>query len=133
MDRYEADWAMVERGWRCHVHGEGRPFHSAVDAIQTLYAEDDGVDDQWLPAFVIIEDGQPVGPIRDGDAVLFFNFRGDRAIEISRAFSDPSFNAFAQPRRPDVFYAGMMQYDGDTQMPAQYLVNPPLIDETVGE
>jgi 2,3-bisphosphoglycerate-independent phosphoglycerate mutase len=134
MDRYEADWGMVERGWRTHVQGEGRRFPSASAAIRTLYEEDPETDDQYLPAFVVTgEDGEPNGPIQSGDAVLFFNFRGDRAIEISRAFEDEDFPHFARPDRPEVFYAGMMEYDGDTHIPSQYLVSPPTIDRTVGE
>ena len=111
----------------------GRAFHNARDAVTTLYAEDPDIDDQWLPAFVIHDADGPVGRIEDHHAVLFFNFRGDRAIEISQAFSQPDFDGFPQPNRPDVYYAGMMQYDGDTHMPQQYLVEPPAIDETVGE
>jgi len=134
MDRYQADWAMVERGWHTHVMGEGRRFPSASAAIRTLYEEDPEIDDQYLPAFVVTgEDGEPSGPIRDGDAVLFFNFRGDRAIEISRAFEQDDFPHFARPDRPEVFYAGIMEYDGDTHIPSQYLVSPPSIDRTVGE
>ena len=134
MDRYEADWDMVARGWRCHVHGEGRPFPSAADAIRTFYEEDDKVDDQWLPAFVVVDQAQaPVGRIQNGDAVLFFNFRGDRAIEISRAFEEDDFTPFDRGDRPSVFYAGMMQYDGDLLVPKQFLVAPPAIDRTVGE
>ena len=134
LDRYEADWPMVQRGWQCHVHGVGRPFPSAVQAIETLYAEDPEVDDQWLPAFVLEEDGQPVGKIQDHDAVLLFNFRGDRAIEISEAFTEEDFQGFPQPEKPqNLLFAGMTQYDGDTQTPEKFLVNPPAISETVGE
>lgn len=133
MDRYEADWAMVQRGWNCHVHGVGRAFPTPRDAVETLYSEDAEVDDQWLPAFVIHDENGPVGRIEDHHAVLFFNFRGDRAIELSQAFSQNDFREFPQPNRPNVYYAGMMQYDGDTKMPAQYLVEPPAIDRTVGE
>ena len=134
MDRYEADWEMVARGWRCHVHGEGRPFSSASQAIRTLYDDDPEVDDQWLPAFVIVDsDGMPVGRIADGDAVVFFNFHGDRAIEISRAFEQEDLSTFHRGHRPDVLYAGMMEYDGDTHVPGRYLVAPPAIDDTVGE
>jgi len=134
MDRYQADWGMVERGWHTHVMGEGRRFAKASEAIRTLYGEDPEIDDQYLPAFVVTgEDGAPNGPIRDGDAVLFFNFRGDRAIEISRAFEDDDFPYFDRPDRPEVFYAGMMEYDGDTHIPSQFLVSPPTIDRTVGE
>lgn len=137
MDRYEADWSIVERGWKAHVLGEARPFDSARQAIETLYEEDSSVDDQLLPAFVITEasaDGRrPVGPIRDGAAVLLFNFRGDRALEISRAFEDEGFDAFERGPRPDVLFAGMMQYDGDLGIPQRYLVDPPAIDGTMGE
>lgn len=133
MDRYEADWDMVARGWACHVHGEGRPFPTASDAIRTLYDEDADTDDQWLPAFVIVEDGEPVGTIRDGDGVLLFNFRGDRAIEISRAFEEDGLDTFDRGRRPDVVYAGMMEYDGDLHVPSRYLVAPPVFEGTVGE
>ena len=134
MDRYEADWAMVERGWNTHVHGQGRGFRSARQAIETLRGESPGVSDQNLPAFVIHDgDGQPLGPIRDGAAVVLFNFRGDRAIEISRAFEDDAFDVFDRGARPDVAYAGMMEYDGDLHVPGQYLVAPPAIDRTLGE
>lgn len=132
MDRYEADWSMVERGWAIHVRGEGRQFVSARDAIETYRAELKVID-QDLPGFVIARDGRPVGPIVDGDAVVFFNFRGDRAIEISRAFTEDRFSAFERGALPKVTYAGMMQYDGDTKMPARFLVEPPAIDRTLGE
>jgi 2,3-bisphosphoglycerate-independent phosphoglycerate mutase len=134
MDRYEADWRIVERGWRTHVRGEARGFPSAREAIETYRKEDPGIGDQNLPPFVVVDDqGTPVGPIRDGAAVIFFNFRGDRAIEISRAFEDPDLDAFDRGPRPDVLFAGMMQYDGDLGIPRHFLVDPPAIDRTVGE
>ncbi len=134
MDRYEADWAMVERGWNTHVHGQGRPFASASEAIRTLYDEDPGTDDQWLEPFVVVDGaGEPVGRIASGDSVLCINFRGDRAIEISRAFEEPELDTFDRGARPEVFYAGMMQYDGDLLVPKHFLVEPPAIDRTVGE
>jgi 2,3-bisphosphoglycerate-independent phosphoglycerate mutase len=133
MDRYEADWAMVARGWAVHVRGEGRGFPSAREAIETFYAEDPTVDDQWLPAFVITEGGAAVGPIQAGSAVILFNYRGDRAIEISRAFEDADFHGFDRGPRPDVLFAGMMQYDGDLGVPRRFLVDPPEIDDTMGE
>jgi 2,3-bisphosphoglycerate-independent phosphoglycerate mutase len=133
MDRYEADWRIVERGWNAHVHGQGRQFPSARAAIEGFRTEDPEVIDQFLPAFVIADGGQPVGPIRDGDSVVFFNFRGDRAIEISKAFERETFPYFDRGRRPDVLYAGMMEYDGDEHVPAHYLVTPPEIERTLGE
>ena len=134
MDRYEADWGMVERGWQIHVHGEGRRFASARQAIETLRGEQPGVGDQNLPGFVIAgEGGAPVAPIVDGDAVVFFNFRGDRALEITRAFEQDDFAPFDRGRRPDVLFAGMMEYDGDTHTPKHFLVAPPAIERTMGE
>lgn len=133
MDRYEADWTIVEKGWQAHVLGIGRGFSSACEAIQTYYDEDPECTDQYMDSFVIEREGRAVGTIEDGDAVILFNFRGDRAIELSRAFDDEVFTAFDRVRRPDVFYAGLMQYDGDAKIPAHYLVEPPAIDKTLGE
>jgi 2,3-bisphosphoglycerate-independent phosphoglycerate mutase len=134
MDRYEADWRIVERGWKAHVLGEARHFRSATEAVQALYDEDKDVNDQFLPAFVIVgDDDQPVGKMADGDSVVFFNFRGDRAIEISRAFEDEEFDKFDRGAPLDLFYAGIMQYDGDLMLPKKYLVAPPAISEALGE
>ncbi|MCX6998645.1 MAG: 2,3-bisphosphoglycerate-independent phosphoglycerate mutase [Kiritimatiellaeota bacterium] len=133
MDRYEADWGMVARGWAAHVRGEGPCFATARAAIETLRQQKPGVIDQDLPPFVIARDGRPVGPIVAGDSVIFFNFRGDRAIEISRAFEDEAFDKFDRGPRLAVQYAGMMQYDGDLAIPKKYLVAPPGIVRTVGE
>ncbi len=134
MDRYEADWSIVARGYAAHVHGVGRPFATATDAIETFRAEQPGISDQFLPPFVVVEGEQPVGRVRDGDAVVFFNFRGDRAIEISRAFDEgDGFDKFDRGLRPEVLYAGMTLYDGDLGIPRCYLVEPPAIDRTMGE
>jgi len=134
MDRYEADWSIVERGWKAHVQGEGRPFSSAEEAVKTLYDDDKDVNDQFLPAFVIVgEDKKPVGRMADGDSVVFFNFRGDRAIEITRAFEDEEFDKFDRGAPLDLYYAGMMQYDGDLMLPSKFLVAPPAISEALGE
>lgn len=133
MDRYEADWGMVDRGWKTHVLAEGRAFASAEEAIETLRGEGGKVIDQNLPPFVIARDGKPLGPILDGDSVVFFNFRGDRSIEISRAFEDEKFPFFDRKRVPKVVYAGMLEYDGDLHIPKRYLVAPPEIRNTLGE
>ena len=133
MDRYEADWKMVERGWRTHVLGEGRQFATAAEAVRSYRAELHVID-QDLPPFVIAENGTPVGRIEDGDSVILYNFRGDRAIEISRAFDgDATFDKFDRVRVPDVYYAGMLEYDGDLHIPKHYLVNPPEITNTQSE
>lgn len=132
MDRYNANWDMVKKGWYTEVLGEGRQFANAHEAITTLREETHAID-QDLPPFVIAENGKPVGPIEDGDSVILFNFRGDRALEISRAFEDPDLKEFDRKRFPKVEYAGMMEYDGDLHIPHQYLVNPPSINRTMAE
>lgn len=132
MDRYEANWAMVEEGWKTHVLGEGRFFASAEEAI-TAYRNEYHVIDQDLPPFVIASDGKPVGQIKDHDSVIFYNFRGDRSIEISKAFETRDFDKFDRKYYPDVMYAGMLEYDGDLHIPSRYLVDPPTITNTMGE
>ena len=134
MDRYEANWAMVEAGWKTHVLGEGRQFASAAEAVET-YRKELHVIDQDLPAFVIAKNGKPVGTVEDGDSVIFFNFRGDRSIEISKTFDAPegAFDKFDRVRVPKVKFAGMLEYDGDLHIPKKYLVSPPEITNTMGE
>lgn len=132
MDRYNANWKMVELGWKTHVLGEGRYFANTTEAINTLRDETKAID-QDLPPFVIAKDGKPVGTIEDGDSVVYFNFRGDRAIEITRAFEEEHFVEFDRVRHPKVEYAGMLQYDGDLKLPKRFLVPPPAIENTSGE
>ncbi len=132
MDRYEADWSMVERGWKTHVLGEGRGFPSASAAVTAFRQEKPGIIDQELPPFVVHRDGRPFAPIQDGDSVVLFNFRGDRAIEISKALLGLPV-PFERVRQPAITFAGMMTYDGDTHLPPRILVQPPVIDRTMGE
>ena len=132
MDRYEANWAMVERGWRTHVEGQGRMFASANEAIETFRAET-GCIDQDLPAFVVGRNGEPVAKINNGDSVVLFNFRGDRAQEISLAFDRKDFDKFDRPGYTGVKFAGMLQYDADLNIPENYLLQPPVIKNTLTE
>ncbi len=132
MDRYEANWAMVELGWRTHVEGLGRQFASAQEAIET-YRSETGCIDQDLPAFVVARNGAPVAKIANGDSVILFNFRGDRAQEISLAFDRKAFDKFDRPGYEGVKFAGMLQYDGDLNIPEHYLVQPPVIKNTLTE
>jgi 2,3-bisphosphoglycerate-independent phosphoglycerate mutase len=133
MDRYEADWNMVKRGWEIHWKGEGPQFPSARAAIEHYRAENPAVIDQDLPPFVIARDGKPIGRLHENDSVIMVNFRGDRAIETCRAFEEENFTKFERGPRPRVKFAGMMEYDGDTHTPKRYLVSPPAIDQTLGE
>ncbi len=134
MDRYQADWSIVERGWKAHVLGDARHFNSAEEAVQTMYDENPNMTDQYLESFVVVDkNDKPVGKIKTGDAVIFMNFRGDRAIEISQAFEDQEFDKFDRVETPEVFYAGMMEYDGDSHIPNNFLVEPPAIDRTMSQ
>ena len=132
MDRYEANWDMVRLGWETHVLGIGREFKNATEAITKLREEHQCID-QDLPAFVIEENGEPIGTIEDSDSVILFNFRGDRAIEISMAFDNDEFDKFDRGIKPDVVFCGMLQYDGDLKLPEHYLVTPPDIKNTLSE
>ncbi|WP_263769692.1 2,3-bisphosphoglycerate-independent phosphoglycerate mutase [Propionivibrio soli] len=133
MDRYDANWNMVDLGWRTHVLGQGDQFASAAEAVKALRVRFPGTIDQDLPPFVIAKDSKPVGTIEDGDSVVLYNFRGDRALELTRAFEEMNFNKFDRVRVPRVTYAGMLEYDGDLKLPKRYLVNPPEILDTTGE
>ena len=132
MDRYEADWSMVERGWKVHVLAEGPQYPAASAAVKALRLAKPGVIDQDLPGFIVTRAGKPFAPVLDHDSVVFFNFRGDRAIEISKAFLGLQV-PFDRIRQPIVCYAGMMTYDGDINLPPRILVQPPVIDRTMGE
>jgi 2,3-bisphosphoglycerate-independent phosphoglycerate mutase len=135
MDRYGADWSIVERGWQAHVLGTARPFDSALDAIETFRKENPNISDQLLPAFTICDsEGNAVGPVADGDAVIIFNFRGDRVIQLSQAFAtDDSFRHFARVRSPEVLFAGITLYDSDLGVPAKHLVQFEQLQETLSE
>ena len=105
------------------------PFEDFMKGLQGC-----GAIDQDLGAFVIAENGKPVGTIEDGDSVVYFNFRGDRALEITAAFEGGAeFDKFDRKRVPNVVYAGMMEYDGDLHVPKRFLTSPPSIDRVQGE
>ena len=127
MDRYEANWEIVKRGWELHVLGKGRLFTSATEGIATLRAET-GADDQFLPPFRVKVTHSTVA---NGDSVVFFNFRGDRAVQVAQAFTAQEFDKFSREQFPDIFFASMMEYDGDRHIPPHYLVTPPRIDSTL--
>jgi len=137
MDRYEADWPMVERGYRTHILGDvsgiGKEIKNINEEIKRQYDENPNITDQYLKPFVITNRDGPIGKVSDGDAVILFNFRGDRAIEVSQALEYKKFNKFQRESYPDIFYCGMLEYDGDLKIPQKYLVNPPSIENTMVE
>jgi bisphosphoglycerate-independent phosphoglycerate mutase (AlkP superfamily) len=91
--------------------------------------------DQVNPPWVIVDEKlEPIGKMEDGDSVIFYNFRGDRAIEISMAYEQgDEFKGFDRGKRPNINYAGLLRYDGDLGIPKNYLVPPPQIENTSGQ
>lgn len=132
-DRYWSDPAVVERGWHAHVLGDARAFSSAREAIETYRTEKNDIQDQDLPPFTIYENNQPVGAINDGDSVVYYDFRADRAIEFAEAMTFHDFDKFDRQRVPQVYYVGMVEYDQERHIPEHTLVEPVQIDNTLAE
>ena len=135
-DRYENDWGVVENGWNIAVRGVGREFPDAIVAINTLRAEVNPTSDQYLPPFVLVdENGQPVGPIKKDDSVIYADFRADRAIMPSVAFTYYDFSHFDRGdfSPDDIYYAGVTEYNSDTHVPAHILVPPMSISHTLSD
>ena len=136
-DRYENDWSMVARGWDMMVNGEADYyFRTAEEAITTLRRLDPKAQDQYLPAFVIVDDAEkPVGRVEKGDAMIYYDFRADRAIEIAQAFTYYDFPYFNRGdyNPDDVYFVGMTEYNADTHVPEHRLVEPVKIVETLNQ
>ncbi|KDD76196.1 metalloenzyme superfamily protein [Helicosporidium sp. ATCC 50920] len=129
MDRYESDWDIVKRGYDAHVLGRApNRGPSAPEMVGKLQEGD--VSDQWIQPWVVVDPDtdQAVGTIQDGDAVVTFNFRADRMVELAMALEYEEFEGFERERWPKIKYAGMMQYDGELKLPLHFLVPPPLIE-----
>ena len=124
-DRYESNWKMVEDGWNTSVHGIGRQFASATEAVETYRRENPDLQDQYMPPFVIAENGEPVGRIQDGDACIYIDFRADRALEMAMAFTYDDFPYFDRGQRPDVYFASVAVYNEDLHVPEHVLVESP--------
>ena len=134
-DRYENDWNMVKKGWDMMVHGEAPDkFRSAIEALEFFREKDPSIQDQYLPPFVITdESNNPVGPVKDGDSFIYYDFRADRAIEIAMAFTYNDFPYFDRGDRPNVCFAGMTEYNSDTHVPALTLVSPVCIENALNQ
>ena len=130
MDR-DKRWERTEKAYRALVLGEGRRATSGVEAVTIAYGADE-TDEFVIPTVVVDEQGNPVGPIKDGDSVLFFNFRADRARQITRAFVDEEFAGFTRPpEHPEVTFVGMTRYDETIKAPFAY--PPQDLRNTLGE
>jgi 2,3-bisphosphoglycerate-independent phosphoglycerate mutase len=141
MDRYESNWQIVKRGWDAHVRGVVDPVditadypgyflsaRAAIECARKIYPDK---QDQYNPPFVIVDkSGNPIGKMVEGDLMINFNFRGDRAIEITKAFVQADFKAFDRVEVPKVNYAGLLEYDTEDHIPPTYLVPPPEIQNT---
>ena len=136
-DRYESDWSVVARGWDMMVNGEADYyFKTPEEAIQILRRIDPAIQDQYLPAFVIVDDNdKPVGKVEKGDVMIYFDFRADRAIEIAQAFTYWDFPYFNRGdyKPDDVYFVGMTEYNSDTHVPEHRLVQPAEINETLNQ
>ncbi|MBC7266170.1 MAG: 2,3-bisphosphoglycerate-independent phosphoglycerate mutase [Coriobacteriia bacterium] len=117
MDR-DRRWERVERAWRAIALGEGVPAASAEEAVAASYAA--GVTDEFVEPAVVMRDGSPVATVQDGDALIFFNFRPDRAREITRAFVDPAFDGFERPVTPEVRFVCLTEYDPTIPAPVAF-------------
>ena len=108
MDR-DNRWERVELAYNALVKGEGKTAESGVEAIQASY--DDGKTDEFVLPAVVVKDGKPVATIKDQDSVIFFNFRPDRAREITRVFCDDAFDGFDRGERIKTTYVCFTEYD----------------------
>ena len=136
-DRYENDWEVVRRGFDMMKWGKAEfYFHSAEEGVSTLRSKQADVQDQYLSPFVIVDSSdKPVGTIEIGDALIYFDFRADRAIEIAQAFTYYDFPYFERGdySPDDVFFVGMTEYNSDTHVPEHRLVEPIMISDTLNQ
>ena len=128
MDR-DKRWERVEKAYRAMVCGEGETATSASEAVEESYKK--GATDEFIIPTVIVKDGQPVGKISEGDSVIFFNFRPDRAREITRAINDKVFDGFKRETL-DLVFVTMTQYD-KTLEGVEVAYRPQVITNTLGE
>ncbi|MFA9375267.1 MAG: 2,3-bisphosphoglycerate-independent phosphoglycerate mutase [Lachnotalea sp.] len=108
MDR-DNRWDRVELAYNTMVKGEGAFHDSAIAGVQASY--DDGKNDEFVVPTVVSKEGKPVATIKEKDSVIFFNFRPDRAREMTRAFCDDSFDGFARDKRMELTFVCFSEYD----------------------
>jgi 2,3-bisphosphoglycerate-independent phosphoglycerate mutase len=148
MDRYDSEWNIVKRGWDSMVHGTidaaivpelGTNGYTGMytsmsewrNACRECFPDK---NDQTYPPFVVVDGaGAPIGKVKDGDIFINTNYRGDRAIEISRAFTDPTLKNFDRGTVPDADYYGMLIYDNDQGIPKKALCPNPDIKNVLSE
>ncbi|MBN2432519.1 MAG: 2,3-bisphosphoglycerate-independent phosphoglycerate mutase [Acidobacteria bacterium] len=114
MDR-DTRWERTAQAYDAFVHGQGIKETDPVAALEHSY--DEGVTDEFVKPVVITEDGAPVATMRSGDVLIFFNFRSDRARQITHALNDENFDGFARTRKPELHYVTFTQYDATFDYP----------------
>jgi len=118
MDR-DSRWERIQKAYECLTLGKGLKANSASEAIANSYAKQ--VTDEFIePTAIVNEDGEPIATIEDNDGVIFFNFRGDRPREITRAFVDPGFEEFIRTAKLDIYYLCMTEYDATIPAPVAF-------------
>lgn len=133
MDR-DKDWPKVELGWKTSVMGKsGTYFDNTTEGILHFRDQQKDLIDQSIPPFNIRRPDGTVPKIMDGDAVINVNFRGDRAIELTRVFVEKDFNEFDVPYKPNVYFAGLTCYDKDLNLPENYIVDDDSVKNPIGK
>jgi 2,3-bisphosphoglycerate-independent phosphoglycerate mutase len=129
MDR-DKRWDRVEKAFKALVDAEGPMEGSALAAVERSY--DNKVLDEFVePTVIVDEKGVPIAPVQDGDSVILFNFRADRAREITRAFIDENFEGFDRKTHPKVHYVCLTEYDATLECPVAF--PPQNLENTLGE
>jgi len=122
MDR-DSRWERVQRAYDCMTLGKGNKAKNAAEAIEQSYQKK--ITDEFIePVCITDEEGMPLAKIEDGDGVIFFNFRGDRPREITRAFVDDAFTGFVRIAKPKVYYLCMTEYDATIPAPVVFIKPP---------
>lgn len=135
-DRYSENWKMVADGWNMIVNGKSKSkFHSAAEAIKQFRSEKPKIQDQFLPPFVVVDaKNQPIGKVADGDTVIYFDFRADRAVEIAQVFDNPEKFSFTHyNHRKKYYFAGLTEYNIEKHIPKHVLVPPINFQNTLHE
>jgi 2,3-bisphosphoglycerate-independent phosphoglycerate mutase len=129
MDR-DSRWDRVQKAYECMRIGKGLKARSTAEAISQSYEKD--ITDEFIePTSIVNEDNEPVATVNDGDGVIFFNFRGDRPREITRAFVSPDFKEFPRTTKPDIYYVCMTEYDATIPAPVAF-PKPPKMKNILG-
>lgn len=118
MDR-DSRWERVQQAYECMRIGKGNKSTSAAEAVAASYEKE--VTDEFIePTSIVNEDNEPIATVSDGDGVIFFNFRGDRPREITRAFVETNFKEFPRAAKPNIYYVCMTEYDATIPAPVAF-------------